>query len=120
MPDADHREHRKFCSVRFAAVVAALVVCLGMVSCRKDFADGADGGSMAGTTIEEVLKENAGRMMAVPGVVGTAISQCDGKPCIRVLVVKKTPELMQKIPSVLEGYPVVVEETGPIRPLDRG
>jgi hypothetical protein len=75
---------------------------------------------MAGTTIEEVLKRNNGRLMSVPGVVGTSISQCGGKPCIRVMVVKKTPELIQKIPSVLEGYPVVVEETGPIRPLNRG
>jgi len=74
---------------------------------------------MAGTTIEEVFKRNSERLMAVPGVVGTAISQCGGKPCIRVFVVKKSAELTHEIPSVLEGYPVVVEETGPIRPLDR-
>jgi hypothetical protein len=32
-------------------------------------------------------------------------------------VIQKTPELEQKIPRTLEGYPVVIEETGEIRPL---
>jgi hypothetical protein len=78
------------------------------------------GNAMAGITIDEAVKQHGSRLMAVPGVVGVAVSQCDGKPCIRVLVVEKTPELVSKMPSTLEGYPVVLEETGPIRPLDRG
>jgi hypothetical protein len=119
VPDADHRAARKFSPVKFAVAVAVLVICLVTVSCRKDFGDGADGVLMAGTTIEEVLKRNNERLMSVPGVVGTGIGRCDGKPCIRVYVVKKTPELEKKILSAIEGYPVVVEETGPIRPLDR-
>jgi hypothetical protein len=107
-------------SVCFAVVaIEVLALCLGMASCRENFEDAADEGLMAGTTIEEVLKQNADRLMSIPGVVGTAISQCGGKPCIRVLVVKKTADVTNKIPSVLEGYPVVVEETGPIRPLHR-
>lgn len=75
---------------------------------------------MAAATIDEVLKQNADRLMSIPGVVGAAVGECGGKPCIRILVDRKTAELMQKIPSVLEGYPVVVEETGPIGPMDRG
>ena len=75
---------------------------------------------MAATTIEEALKQNADRLMSTPGVVGIAVGECGGKPCIRVLVDRKTAELTKKIPSALEGYPVVVEETGPIRPMDRG
>jgi hypothetical protein len=78
------------------------------------------GGLMAATTVEEALKQSAGQLMSVDGVVGVAVGECGGKPCIRVLVVRKTTELMQKIPSILEGYPVVVEETGPIGPVDRG
>lgn len=68
-------------------------------------------------SIESVLKQHTDQLLSLPGVVGTAISECEGKPCIKVLVVKETPELMAKIPRTLEGYPVVLEETGEIRPL---
>jgi len=63
-------------------------------------------------TIEEVLKEHTNKLMSIPGVVGTAEGLCDDQPCIKVFVIKKTPELEQKIPPVLDGYTVEVEETG--------
>ncbi len=69
-------------------------------------------------SIKAVLKEHTNSLMALPGVVGTAQGLCDGAPCIKVFVVKKTPELLKQIPSVLEGYTVEVEETGVIRALD--
>ena len=53
-------------------------------------------------TIQEVQKEHNNELMAVPGVVGTAIGICNGMPCIKVYVVKKTPELDRKIPDILE------------------
>ncbi len=53
--------------------------------------------------------------MSVSGVVGTGQGLCDDKPCIKIFVVKETPEMEQKIPRMLEGYPVVIEETGEIR-----
>ncbi|MBI1924994.1 hypothetical protein HYR99_12195 [Candidatus Poribacteria bacterium] len=55
--------------------------------------------------------------MSIPGVVGTAQGVCDGKPCIKVFVITKTPELERKIPRVLEGHPVMVQETGEIQAL---
>lgn len=72
---------------------------------------------MPAKTIEEVLKERTKELMSVPGVVGTALGLCDDTPCIKVYVVKKTSELDQKIPDILEGYPVMIEETGEIRAL---
>jgi len=68
-------------------------------------------------TIDEVLREHTGSLMSIPGVVGTAQGQRAGKPCIRVLVIRKTPQLMKKIPSAIEGYIVAVQETGRIRAL---
>jgi hypothetical protein len=62
-----------------------------------------------------VLKERTGELMAVPGVVGTGESLRDGKPCIVVMVVARTPEIDKRIPKELEGYPVRVEVTGEIR-----
>ncbi len=68
--------------------------------------------------IETVLKEHTDSLMALPGVVGTAIGECAGKPCIKVYVEKKTPELLKQIPSTIDGYTVAVQETGEIRALD--
>lgn len=71
-------------------------------------------------TIERVLEKHTDSLMALPGVVGTAQGLCSGQPCIRVFVVEKTPELLNRIPSDIEGYPVSVEETGEIKPLEPG
>ena len=68
--------------------------------------------------IEAVLKKHTTELMSLPGVVGTAQGECAGKPCIKVYVVKKTPDLEKQIPSTIEGYPVEVQETGKIKALD--
>ena len=68
--------------------------------------------------IEAVLKDHTSRLMALPGVVGTAQTECSGAPCIKVYVKSKTPEVIRQIPSEIEGYAVVTEETGEIRPLN--
>ncbi|MGD0623909.1 MAG: hypothetical protein ABSB32_04220 [Thermodesulfobacteriota bacterium] len=74
---------------------------------------------MPGKAIDEVLKEHSRAIMSTPGVVGTAQGLCDDKPCIKVYVIQETPELDQKIPRILEGYPVMIEETGEIRALPK-
>ncbi len=73
---------------------------------------------MQDKTIEAVLKEYTDRLMSLPGVVGTAEGWCGVKPCIKVYVAKKTPELLRKIPPDIEGFPVAVEKTGEIRARD--
>lgn len=77
---------------------------------------------MALRDINAVLSDHDDALMAIEGVVGVAVGLLeDGKTlCIKVLVVRETPELARRIPSSLEGYPVVVEETGVIRPLQHG
>ena len=71
---------------------------------------------MSGRPLEEVLRANTDRLMAVPGVVGLAEGLCAGRPCIKVFVARKTPDLLKAIPPVVEGYPVDLEETGELRP----
>ncbi|HEX5438385.1 MAG TPA: hypothetical protein VFW98_14620 [Gemmatimonadaceae bacterium] len=73
---------------------------------------------MARPSIEAVKRAQTHRWMAIPGVVGTAIGRCESAPCIKVLVMKATPELRKQIPSSVEGYRVVLEETGTIRAID--
>jgi hypothetical protein len=74
---------------------------------------------MAGETIKEVLKKHTTDLMSMPGVVGTGQGLCEGKPCIKVFVIEKTPDLDQKIPKTLDGYPVVIEETGKFKALPK-
>ncbi len=74
---------------------------------------------MPAEAIEEVLNEYTEELMGLPGVVGTGRGLCDDKPCLKVFVIKETPEIDQKIPRTLDGYPVVIEETGEIRALPK-
>ncbi len=106
------------------AVLGMGLMAVGVIGCASGriAARGATPGqekdnTMKVKTIEEALKEHTRGLMSVPGVAGTALGLCDGKPCIKVFAVKKTPELQRKIPRILEGYPVIVEETGEIRTL---
>ena len=68
-------------------------------------------------SIEEALRDHTEELMSLPGVTGTAQGLCDDEPCIKVYVIKQTPELDEKIPDTLEGYKVVVEEIGEIKAL---
>jgi len=56
-------------------------------------------------------------IVAVVAVLGIAIGECEGNPCIKVLVVAETPQLVYEIFPTLDRYSVVIEETGEIRAL---
>jgi len=73
---------------------------------------------MKETSIKDVLQRHTPQLMSISEVVGTGIGECDGKPCIKVLVIKKTPVIAEKIPSTLEGFTVVIEARGIIRAQD--
>jgi hypothetical protein len=69
--------------------------------------------------INAVLRDHDKELMALPDVVGVCVAVLkDGQtPCLKVLAVRKTPDLVRQVPKSLEGYPVVLEESGVIRPL---
>ncbi len=60
-------------------------------------------------------KHLAGKVMGRPGVTGTAIGEKNGKACLKVYLSEKGAG--RAIPRRIWGVPVVVEVTGPIRPL---
>ncbi len=91
----------------------ALWLALLAAGCGK--ATAPDEGRTMKRPIGAVQEKYSEQLMSVPGVVGTAVGLCNQKPCIKVFVVKKTPELSQRIPAQLEGYPVSIEETGEIK-----
>jgi hypothetical protein len=73
----------------------------------------------SGKTIEQVLQEHTSQWMAIPGVEGTAIGLFEGKSCIKIFSSKKAEDLREVIPPTVESYPIIIEETGTFRALDR-
>lgn len=94
--------------------MAAVAILLGCVASPP--APGPAGRTVRTMTVEAALKKHTEALMSLPGVVGTAQGICEGRDCIKVFVRKRTPELERRIPPVLEGYPVDIEETGEFRP----
>ena len=68
-------------------------------------------------TIDEVLADHTDALMRVPGVVGTAEGEQDGKPCVMVMVITLTKALRDQLPTQVEEFPIVILETGKIRAL---
>ena len=74
--------------------------------------------TMPNRPIEVVQEEHTPALMALAGVTGTFIgATADGRPCIKIMVVQRTPELERRLPQELDGYPVEIVESGHIRPL---
>ncbi len=71
--------------------------------------------------INEALRAHDSELMAIPGVVGVYVGLLKDRksPCLKVMVARKTRQLERSVPASLEGYPVLVEETGIIRPMQQ-
>ncbi len=68
--------------------------------------------------IEQVLQRVTDEWMTVPGVVGTGLGLCDGRPCIKVFATRSRAELGSAIPESVGGHPVVIEPTTPFQARD--
>ena len=69
--------------------------------------------------INAVLAAQDRQLLELPDVVGVYVGVlADGKtPCLKVMLARPTPETERKLPREIEGYPVVTEISGEIRPL---
>src|SRR2546422_3133510 len=99
-----------------ARVLLLVLLAGGMVACSSGAPRSGGGATVTARSIDEVLAAHTDSLMALPGVVGTAIGLCEGERCIKVLVADSNPATRRRIPDRLEGYQVVVEVTGTIKP----
>ena len=74
---------------------------------------------MAERTIDQVQQAYTNEWMEIPGVEGIAIGFFEDEHCIKILSSRPVEELKGKIPSVIEGYPIIIEETGTFRVFDQ-
>jgi hypothetical protein len=95
-------------------LLAVLTVC--SLAFAEEKTSGRQGEEGVGKkSIEQVLRDHTPELMAIPGVVGTAEGRHRGAPCVEVYVLKKTRDLLKRIPTSLDGYRVIVRVTGKIR-----
>lgn len=71
--------------------------------------------------IKTVMEAHASELMAIPGVTAVAIGELEDKtPCIKIYIIERSEFLDSRIPSSLEGHPVVVTVSGEITPMSGG
>jgi hypothetical protein len=68
--------------------------------------------------LSAVLADHAPRLMAIPGVVAVAEGEnAAGRPCLRIWATG-ADKVRTQLPKAIDGYDVVVEESGPIEAMD--
>jgi len=102
--------------MRWMSCFASLVVFALAAGCQENMAQEK---TTPKRDINEVLRDHDKELLAIPGVVGVYVAVLDdGKTsCLKVMLAQKSAETERAIPKTLEGYPVVLEVTGEIRPL---
>ena len=99
-----------------APSLVALIALASLGGCRHSTAQNSESEyRVPAKSIEQVLKEKSDQWMAIAGVEGTAIGMHKGKPCVRIFTSVKIQELRDRIPTAVEGYPVIIEYTGAFR-----
>ena len=72
---------------------------------------------MSKKPIALVIQEHRSSLLAISGILGIAQGGSPHAPHITIYVHSKTSDILALIPSILEGYPVVIQETGDIEAL---
>ena len=107
------------CKVGFCFVLTAILLltaCSGTIQGQDNRTRQE---SMTRKDINTVLKDHDKELLTIPGVVGVYVGLLpdDKTPCLKVMVIKETKDLKRLIPKSIDGYPVLIEESGAIRPL---
>jgi hypothetical protein len=69
--------------------------------------------------INVVLAAHEKELLAIPDVVGVYVGTLEDRRtlCLKVMLARQNPETERKIPRMIDGYTVITEVTGEIRPL---
>ena len=100
-----------------SSVILVFVACSPAIPGSPD--QGGERQSMTRKDIKAVVERHDNALLAIPGVVGVYVGLLpDNKTtCLKVMVLKRTEDIKTRIPQSIEGYPVLIEESGAIRPL---
>lgn len=70
---------------------------------------------MTRAPLAQVLERHASELMHLPGVIGVGEGESEGQPAIVVFVEQRTTEIAARLPKQIEGYAVVLRETGEVK-----
>ena len=101
-----------FSRMKISRLCVGLVVGLGFAQLMAETPS-------PGRDINAVLAAHDRQLLELPAVVGVYVGVlADGKtPCLKVMLARPTPQTERNLPREIEGYPVVAEISGEIRPL---
>ena len=107
-----------------AALALLLAACQGRApktaaEAVPDSARGAAPDSASLLTPALAIARHAEELMSIPGVVGVYEGQTGDQPVLRVMVLARADSILRRVPKTLEGYPVEIEVTGPIKPMKK-
>ena len=96
---------------------ALILVLNSIVICPRNMAQSTS--PRPNRDINVVLAAHDQELLAIPDVVGVYVGTMqDGETlCLAVMLARKNAESEQKIPRMIEGYPVVTEVSGNVRAL---
>lgn len=101
-------------------IISAVCAVGSLAGCSRSYVGELEkGGCMPNRTIEQVQQEHTDEWMAIPGIEGIGIGLFEDKPCIKIFSSVAPEQLRNKIPSIVEGYAVIIEDTGAFHSLDR-
>lgn len=109
--------------IRNLAILSLVLLLAGPMACGKDANQGLPSEEVHAVTdlrpIDDVLRDHDDEILAIPGVTMIFIGvNRHGEPCIKVGVEVANADVEERIPRELEGWPVVVEETGEVGPMN--
>jgi hypothetical protein len=94
-----------------------LIITFNFIQCHSQIKDSTE---MQKKPIEQVLKDNQEKLLSIPGVQGFYQGKsAKGEDRIVIMVDSLSEKNKDKFPDSLEGYPVMIEETGLIKPLNQ-
>jgi len=72
---------------------------------------------MSRNRIEDIIQEHASKLMAISGVIGVGQGMSRGEQCIIVFVQDRLADSLSALPNDIEGYSLVVQESGKFQAL---
>jgi hypothetical protein len=91
--------------------MTAIILAIVIVACQQFEED-----IIMSPSIEEVKAKHEERLLSMSGVVSVGIGRNpDGNTVIVVGLEGPRPDTVQKLPKKLEGYPVRVDNIGPVK-----
>ena len=97
-------------AIRCLVIAAVIIGCASLVIGKASPVPKRD--------INAVLRDHDRELLSIPNVTGVYVGATkENEPCLKVMLRQKPAKKDPAIPKQIEGYPVVTEVTGEIRPL---